>query len=137
MGKKYRNLFERFMAKDLPKQLQEKLNCIVNTAENRDEGLFKAGFMLNSMYDEYREELQGEEPYGVYLPSRGEFPKNNQRVLCLVEDDNGEKYTCIGTFEMWKDRKYWDFEGTLATIHGGLCGKCCSNVIKWREIQKL
>lgn len=61
------------------------------------------------------------------------YPENGESVLVTVLDDNNEKIVTMALFELENNKRFWDIESRLCSVHSG-SEEVCSKIIAWTRV---
>lgn len=71
--------------------------------------------------------------YYVEAGEECKYPENGESVLVTVLDDNNEKIVTMALFEMGNNKRFWDIESRLCSVHSG-SEEVCSKIIAWARV---
>lgn len=61
------------------------------------------------------------------------YPENGESVLVTVLDDDNEKIVTMALFELENNKRFWDIESRLCSVHSG-SEEVCSKIIAWARV---
>lgn len=68
-----------------------------------------------------------------YVKEGCKYPENGESVLVTVLDDDNEKIVTMALFEVENNKRFWDIESRLCSIHSG-SEEVCSKIIAWARV---
>lgn len=68
-----------------------------------------------------------------YVKEGCKYPENGESVLVTVLDDDNEKIVTMALFELENNKRFWDIESRLCSIHSG-SEEICSKIIAWARV---
>ena len=68
-----------------------------------------------------------------YVKEGCKYPENGESVLVTVLDDDNEKIVTMALFEVENNKRFWDIESRLCSIHSG-SEEICSKIIAWARV---
>ena len=68
-----------------------------------------------------------------YVKEGCKYPENGESVLVTVLDDDNEKIVTMALFEVKNNKRFWDIESRLCSVHGG-SEEVCSKIIAWARV---
>ena len=68
-----------------------------------------------------------------YVKEGCKYPENGESVLVTVLDDDNEKIVTMALFEVKNNKRFWDIESRLCSVHSG-SEEVCSKIIAWARV---
>lgn len=68
-----------------------------------------------------------------YVKEGCKYPENGESVLVTVLDDDNEKIVTMALFEVENNKRFWDIESRLCSVHSG-SEEVCSKIIAWARV---
>lgn len=68
-----------------------------------------------------------------YVKEGCKYPENGESVLVTVLDDDNEKIVTMALFEVENNKRFWDIESRLRSVHSG-SEEVCSKIIAWARV---
>ena len=68
-----------------------------------------------------------------YVKEGCKYPENGESVLVTVLDDDNEKIVTMALFEVKNNKRFWDIESRLCSVHSG-SEEVCSKIIPWARV---
>ena len=68
-----------------------------------------------------------------YVKEGCKYPENGESVLITVLDDDNEKIVTMALFEVKNNKRFWDIESRLCSVHSG-SEEVCSKIIAWARV---
>ena len=68
-----------------------------------------------------------------YVKEGCKYPENGESVLVTVLCDDNEKIVTMALFEVENNKRFWDIESSLCSIHSG-SEEVCSKIIAWARV---
>lgn len=68
-----------------------------------------------------------------YVKEGCKYPENGESVLVTVLDDDNKKIVTMALFEVENNKRFWDIESRLCSIHSG-SEEVCSKIIAWARV---
>ena len=103
----------------------------VEVEESYRESLCNAELNLASVTEQL-EELEKANEW-QYVKEGCKYPENGESVLVTVLDDDNKKIVTMALFEVENNKRFWDIESRLCSIHSG-SEEVCSKIIAWARV---
>jgi hypothetical protein len=68
-----------------------------------------------------------------YVKEGCKYPENGESVLVTVLNDDNEKIVTMALFEVENNKRFWDIESRLCSVHSG-SEEVCSKIIAWARV---
>ena len=68
-----------------------------------------------------------------YVKDGCKYPENGESVLVTVLCDDNEKIVTMALFEVENNKRFWDIESWLCSVHSG-SEEVCSKIIAWARV---
>ena len=68
-----------------------------------------------------------------YVKEGCKYPENGESVLVTVLDDDNKKIVTMALFEVENNKRFWDIESRLCSVHSG-SEEVCSKIIAWARV---
>ena len=68
-----------------------------------------------------------------YVKEGYKYPENGESVLVTVLGDDNEKIVTMALFEVENNKRFWDIESRLCSVHSG-SEEVCSKIIAWARV---
>ena len=103
----------------------------VEVEESYKESLCNSELNLASVTEQLEELEKANEWH--YVKEGCKYPENGESVLVTVLDDDNEKIVTMALFEVENNKRFWDIESRLCSIHSG-SEEVCSKIIAWARV---
>ena len=104
-------------------------------AENSFNGkkvLYKSSTDKRSYIDGFKDGYNKAKEW-QYVKEGCKYPENGESVLVTVLDDDNEKIVTMALFEVENNKRFWDIESRLCSVHSG-SEEVCSKIIAWARV---
>ena len=68
-----------------------------------------------------------------YVKEGCKYPENGESVLVTVLNDDNEKIVTMALLEVENNKRFWDIESRLCSVHSG-SEEVCSKIIAWARV---
>lgn len=68
-----------------------------------------------------------------YVKEGCKYPENGESVLVTVLDDDNKKIVTMALLEVENNKRFWDIESRLCSVHSG-SEEVCSKIIAWARV---
>lgn len=68
-----------------------------------------------------------------YVKEGCKYPENGESVLVTILDDDNEKIVTMALFKVENNKRFWDIESRLCSVHSG-SEEVCSKIIAWARV---
>ena len=109
------------------KESKDEITKIISAWSAREETLHDAGFKKGAEFG-YNKANEWH-----YVKEGCKYPENGESVLVTVLDDDNKKIVTMALFEVENNKRFWDIESRLCSVHSG-SEKVCPKIIAWARV---
>ena len=109
------------------KESKDRITKVIKVWSAREETLHDEGFQDGAEFG-YNKANEWQ-----YVKEGCKYPENGESVLVTVLDDDNKKIVTMALFEVENNKRFWDIESRLCSVHSG-SEKVCSKIIAWARV---